>query len=136
MVFFIIDNFYPAGLIFILIINKFITFRSILSSKLRSSLTKSPQPLLRDRRQKTLELLSRLCLLRWGGGQDKSAKNCQFPDESLLFQVALVTKQRYESMREGFYIYFSVVLASIEKKFILELRLGTSLLLQHVSRFS
>ena len=40
---------------------------------------------LRDRRQKTFRFLSRLCLLRGGGGQDKSAKNGQFPDESLLF---------------------------------------------------
>ena len=39
----------------------------------------------RDRRQKTFGFLSRLCLLRVGGGQGKSAKNCQFPDESLLF---------------------------------------------------
>ena len=29
----------------------------------------------RDRRQKTFEFFSRLCLLRGGGGQDKSAKN-------------------------------------------------------------
>ena len=29
----------------------------------------------RDRRQKTFGFLSRLCLLRGGGGQDKSAKN-------------------------------------------------------------
>ena len=41
--------------------------------------------IIRDRRQKTFGFLSRLCLLRGGGGQDKSAKKCQFPDESLLF---------------------------------------------------
>ena len=44
----------------------------------------------RDRQQKTFGFHSRLCLLRGGGGggegdQDKSAKNGQFPDESLLF---------------------------------------------------
>ena len=40
---------------------------------------------IRDRRQKTFGFLSRLCLLRGAGGQDKSAKNRQFPDKSLLF---------------------------------------------------
>ena len=50
--------------------------------------------LLRDRRQKTFKFLSRLCLLRGGGGgQAKSAKNCQFPDKSLLFQIGLTTPQ-------------------------------------------
>ena len=49
--------------------------------------------LVRDRRQKTFEFLSSLCLLRGGGGQAKSAKNCQFPDESLLFQTGLTTPQ-------------------------------------------
>ena len=40
----------------------------------------------RDRQQKTFGFHSRLCLLRGGeGDQDKSAKNGQFPDESLLF---------------------------------------------------
>ena len=37
-----------------------------------------------DRQQKNFGFLSRLCLLRGAGGQDKSAKNRQFPDESLL----------------------------------------------------
>ena len=43
----------------------------------------------RDRRQKTFEFLSRLCRTNGGRGQDKSAKSCQFPDKSLLFQIAL-----------------------------------------------
>ena len=35
--------------------------------------------------KKNFGFLSRPCLLREGGGQVKSAKNCQFPYENMLF---------------------------------------------------
>ena len=58
----------------------------------------------RNNWQKSFEFLSRVCLLRGEGGQGKSAKNCLFPDKSLLFQIVptkswwLATKQGYESI--------------------------------------
>ena len=52
----------------------------------------------RDRQRKIFEFLSRFCKLSGGGGQDKSAKNCQFLDESLLFQVALTTHSDYKTV--------------------------------------
>ena len=63
--------------------------------------------LLRDCRQKTFKFLSRLCLLRGGGGgQAKSAKNCQFPDKSLIsnwtHHTTVITKQQNESTRLPF----------------------------------
>ena len=36
-------------------------------------------------------------LLNGGGGQDKSAKKCQFSDESLLFQIVLTTHSDYKT---------------------------------------
>ena len=63
------------------------------SSSERTIISVPLKGVFRDRRQKSFGFLSRHCLERGGGGQAKSAKNCKFPDESLLFQTGLTTPQ-------------------------------------------
>ena len=43
--------------------------------------------MVREHQQKNFTFLSSHCLLSGGGGQDKSAKKCQFPDESSCFKL-------------------------------------------------
>ena len=61
----------------------FVHYRNI--NLVKNSTEKNGPASFRDRPQKKFGFLSRLCLLRGGGGQDKSAKNSQFADKSLLF---------------------------------------------------
>ena len=51
----------------------------------------------RDRRQKTSGFLSRLCLLRGGGGQDKSAKIVNFQTKVCCFKLQSLHHRHYKT---------------------------------------